>query len=107
MTNHKIVYSTDDSLITENQETAVDNSININLNIRLHLERKKGGKIATVIKGFDKTDDRLKNLTKRIKRECASGGSIKNNEIIIQGNNRDVVKTILEEEGFKPKLSGG
>ena len=35
------------------------------------------------------------------------GGSIKNNEIIIQGNKRDVVKTILEEEGFKPKISGG
>ena len=48
-----------------------------------------------------------KNLAKRIKRECATGGSIKNNEIIIQGNKRDVVKTILEEEGFKPKLSGG
>ena len=73
----------------------------------MHLDRKKGGKIATVIKGFDKTDDRLKNLTKRIKRECATGGSIKNNEIIIQGNKRDVVKTILEEEGFKPKISGG
>ena len=107
MSNHKIVYSTDDSLVTENQETTVDNSINIDQNIRLHLDRKKGGKIVTVIKGFDKTDDRLKNLTKRIKRECASGGSIKNNEIIIQGNKRDVVKIILEEEGFKPKISGG
>ena len=107
MLNHKIVYSTDDSLVTENQETTVDNSINIDPNIRLHLDRKKGGKIATVIKGFDKTDDRLKNLAKRIKRECATGGSIKNNEIIIQGNKRDVVKIILEEEGFKPKISGG
>ena len=107
MSNYKIVYSTDDSLVTENQETTVDNSVNIDQNIRLHLDRKKGGKIATVIKGFDQTDDSLKNLAKRIKRECATGGSIKNNEIIIQGNKRDVVKTILEEEGFKPKISGG
>ena len=66
MSNHKIVYSTDDSLETENQETTVDNSINIDQNIRLHLDRKKGGKIATVIKGFDQTNDRLKNLAKRI-----------------------------------------
>ena len=107
MTNHKLVYSTDNSLITENQETASDNSMNIVKNIRLHLDRKKGGKIATVIKGFTQTDDRLKNLAKRIKRQCATGGSIKNNEIIIQGNKRDLVKTILEEEGYKPKMSGG
>ena len=46
MSNHKIVYSTDDSLVTENLETTVDNSINIDQNIRLHLHRKKGGKIA-------------------------------------------------------------
>ena len=107
MTNHKLVYSTDNSLITENQETTGDNSMNMVQNIRLHLDRKKGGKIATVIKGFVQTDDRLKNLAKRIKRQCASGGSIKNNEIIIQGNKRDLVKTILEEEGYKPKMSGG
>ena len=92
---------------TENQEITGDNSINIDQNIRLHLDRKKSGKIATVIKGFVQTDDRLKNLAKRIKRKCATGGSIKNNEIIIQGNKRDIVKIILEEEGFKPKISGG
>ena len=107
MINDKLVYSTDDSLITENQETTGDNSINIDQNIRLYLDRKKGGKITTVIKGFVQTDDRLKNLVKRIKRQCATGGSVKNNEIIIQGNKRDIVKTILEEEGFKPKISGG
>jgi len=107
MPNHKIVYSTDDSLISENHDTPNANSMNLDQNIRLHLDRKKGGKIATVIKGFIQTDEGLKNLAKRIKRECATGGSIKNNEIIIQGNKRDIVKTILEEEGFKPKISGG
>ena len=107
MPNHKIVYSTDDSLISENQDRPNTNLINLDQNIRLHLERKKGGKITTVIKGFVQMDDGLKNLAKRIKRQCATGGSIKNNEIIIQGNKRDVVKTILEEEGFKPKISGG
>ena len=107
MRNHKIVYSTDDSSLGENQDTPIANSINLDQNIRLHLDRKKGGKIATVIKGFIQTDDVLKNLAKKIKKECATGGSIKNNEIIIQGNKRDIVKTILEEEGFKPKISGG
>ena len=107
MANHKIVYSTEDSLISENQDRPSSNSINLDQNIRLHLDRKKGGKIATVIKGFVQTDDGLKNLAKRLKRKCATGGSIKNNEIIIQGNKRDIVKTLLEEEGYKPKKSGG
>ena len=107
MANHELVYSTDDSLITENQEIVNNNSMNRVQNIRLHLDRKKGGKIATVIKGFSQTDESLKNLAKRIKRQCATGGSIKNNEIIIQGNKRDLIKKILEEEGFKPKISGG
>tara|TARA_Y100000992_G_scaffold271743_1_gene212874 strand:+ start:147 stop:470 length:324 start_codon:yes stop_codon:yes gene_type:complete len=107
MANHKIVYSTEDSLISENQDRPSSNSINLNQNIRLHLDRKKGGKITTVIKGFVQTDDGLKNLAKRLKRKCATGGSIKNNEIIIQGNKRDIVKTLLEEEGYKPKKSGG
>ena len=66
MIKDKLVYSTDDSLITENQETTDDTSINIDQNIRLHLDRKKGGKITTVIKGFVQTDDRLKNLVKRL-----------------------------------------
>ena len=107
MANHKIVYSTEDSLISENQDRPSSNSINLDQNIRLHLDRKKGGKITTVIKGFVQTDDGLKNLAKRLKRKCATGGSIKNNEIIIQGNKRDIVKTLLEEEGYKPKKSGG
>ena len=107
MENHKIIYSTDNSYFEEKDGKSKFNSNNIEQNIRLHLDRKKGGKVATVIKGFVQTDDRLKNLAKRLKRQCATGGSIKNNEIIIQGNKRDIVKTILEEEGFKPKISGG
>ena len=73
----------------------------------LFLDRKKGGKIITVIKGFRVIDDQIKALVKKIKIKCASGGSIKNNEIIIQGNKRDIIKVILENEGYKPKLSGG
>ena len=38
---------------------------------------------------------------------CASGGTMKNNEIIIQGNKRENIKEFLHEKGFSVKLSGG
>ena len=101
MSNHKIVYSTDDSLVTENQETTVDNSINIDQNIRLHLDRKKGGKITTVIKDFDQTGDRLKNLAKN--KENVLPGFYKNNEIIIQGNKKTLLKLYLRKKGSNQK----
>ena len=105
MENHKIIYSTDNSYFEEKDGKSKSN--NVDHKIRLHLDRKKGGKTTTVIKGFKIVDDQIKALVKKIKIKCASGGSIKNNEIIIQGNKRDIIKVILEKEGFKPKLSGG
>ena len=107
MENHKIIYSTDNSYFEEKDGKSKFKSNNIDQNIRLHLDRKKGGKTTTVIKGFKIVDDQIKALVKKIKIKCASGGSIKNNEIIIQGNKRDIIKVILEKEGFKPKISGG
>ena len=107
MKNHKIIYSTDNSYSKEEDGELKIDLDNLEQNIRLYLDRKKGGKITTVIKGFRVIDDQIKALVKKIKIKCASGGSIKNNEIIIQGNKRDIIKVILEKEGYKPKLSGG
>ena len=107
MGNHKIIYSTDNSFFKKKGGKSKFKSNNIDQNIRLHLDRKKGGKTTTVIKGLKIVDDQIKALAKKIKIKCASGGSIKNNEIIIQGNKRDIIKAILEKEGFKPRKSGG
>ena len=107
MEHHNIIYSTDNSYFEEKDGKSKSKSNNLDQKIRLHLDRKKGGKTITVIKGFKIVDDQIKALVKKIKIKCASGGSIKNNEIIIQGNKRDIIKAILEKEGYKPKLSGG
>ena len=107
MPNHKIVYSTDNLSSEDNNVTHSIIKNNEEQNIRIHLDRKKGGKVVTVIKGFTTMNDQIKTLAKKIKTKCAVGGSIKNYEIIIQGNNRDIIKVLLEKEGFKPKLSGG
>ena len=107
MSNHKIVYSTDNLSFEDNNVTHIIIKNNEEQNIRIHLDRKKGGKVVTVIKGFTTMNDQIKTLAKKIKTKCAVGGSIKNYEIIIQGNKRDIIKVLLEKEGFKPKLSGG
>ena len=107
MKNHKIIYSTDNSYFEEKDGELKIDLNNLEQNIRLFLDRKKGGKIITVIKGFRVIDDQIKALVKKIKIKCASGGSIKNNEIIIQGNKRDIIKVILEKEGYNSKSIGG
>ncbi len=106
MPNHKLVYSTDDS-INLKEKDPMPESMHLENKIRLHLERKKGGKILTIIKGFHKQEDELKLLAKDLKKKCATGGSVKNNEIVIQGNKRDHIKAILEKKGYKSKFSGG
>ena len=106
MSNYKLVYSTEKLIKKDSQ---LQNSIATKNEqvVRIHLDRKGGGKIQTVIKGLNGNNDELKSLAKDIKIKCASGGSVKKNKIIIQGNKREEIKLFLESKGYKPKLSGG
>lgn len=70
-------------------------------------KKNRGGKVATIVKGFVGTESDLKDLGKMLKSACGVGGSAKNGEIIIQGNLRDKVMQLLQDKGYFCKRVGG
>lgn len=75
--------------------------------LRVHLQSLKGNKKLTTVKGFVGSEEDLKSLGKKLKSSCGVGGSIKDGEIYIQGDQRDKVITLLHNDGYKAKKSGG
>ncbi len=78
-------------------------------NLRVFIDRKKRkGKEVTLVCGFEGTEEDLKDLGKYLKSKCGVGGSVKDGEIIIQGNQREKVMDLLLAEGYsKTKKAGG
>ena len=75
--------------------------------LRVFIEKKhRGGKTATIIKGFVGKQEDMEELAKLLKTRCGVGGSAKDGEIIIQGDCRDKVFEILLSKGYKAKKAG-
>jgi translation initiation factor 1 len=76
--------------------------------VRLHRETKgRGGKAVTIVRGLPLAPDALKVLASALKQKCGVGGSIKGDEIEIQGDQRQILQPELERRGFRVKIAGG
>jgi translation initiation factor 1 len=63
-------------------------------------KKHRGGKVVSIIKGFSMKEDEMEVLAKKLKTFCGSGGSLKDNEIIIQGDHRERILQWLLKNGF-------
>lgn len=76
--------------------------------VRLQRETKgRGGKAVTVVRGVPLAGEELKALAKVLKQKCGVGGSLKGENIEIQGDQRSTIKAELEKRGFQVKIAGG
>ena len=97
-----VVYSTNpdfqyESIEEEEMETLPKNQ----QKLRVSIEKKgRGGKTFTLIRGFIGAEDDLKELGKLMKTKCGVGGSVKDEEIIIQGDFKQRIIELLKAEGY-------
>ena len=76
--------------------------------VYLHRESKgRHGSTVTVLKKLVLSEEDLKELAKKLKQLCGSGGTIKDGEIEIQGEHRERIAEALRKMGYKVKIAGG
>jgi translation initiation factor 1 len=104
--NSPFVYSTDPNYKPEQEEVVINTLVAAEQPLRVILETKhRAGKTVTIVYGFEGKEDDMNALGKALKNHCGTGGSVKDGEIIIQGDHRQKVFQYLKQKGYnKAKL---
>ncbi|MFB4800683.1 stress response translation initiation inhibitor YciH [Enterobacter hormaechei subsp. steigerwaltii] len=104
--NSRLVYSTDTGRIEEPKEKAERPKGDGIVRIQRQTSGRKG-KGVCLVTGIDLDDADLVKLAAELKKKCGCGRAVKDGIIEIQGDKRDLIKTLLEAKGMKVKLAGG
>ena len=103
-----VVYSTNPDFKYEEQEEAQAGTLPpAKQNLRVYLDRLGGGKLLSRVTGFVGAEGDLESLCKMLKQRCGVGGNTKEGQILIQGDNREKIVTLLTKDGYKIKKAGG
>ena len=104
-----VVYSTNPNFSYQEEEEEVQDTLPKNQQkLYVSIDKKqRAGKEVTLIEGFIGLEEDLKELGKVLKSKCGVGGSVKDGEILIQGNFRDKIIELLQKEGYGVKRKGG
>ena len=104
--DNRLVYSTETGRISQEVEKAPRPTGDGIVRIQRQTSGRKG-KGVCLISGVDLADGALAKLAAELKKKCGCGGAVKDGVIEIQGDQRDLIKTLLEAKGMKVKLAGG
>lgn len=96
------IYSTDPDFSFEEEESMTETLLPAQQKLKVRLDTKhRAGKAVTLIDGFIGKEEDLEDLGKKLKSFCGTGGSVKDGEIIVQGDHREKVVQWLQKNGYK------
>ena len=104
--NSRLVYSTDSGRIDEPKPAQARPKGDGIVRIQRQTSGRKG-MVVCLISVIDVSDDALAKLAAELNKKCGCGGAVKDGVIEIQGDKRDLLKSLLEAKGMKVKLAGG